>query len=371
MIREDVGPSSSDEESMSEMDEEELVIQGGDRAPLTTSGAALGTLQHASNLFNAQLATAAALGASKSDPMDLLPALGSENVPPPARELVPGSRSSRAVVPKLGPNPSWDQYVDVWLEDKSSETCRKYDRAVRTLRAFVNDIPPESVTLQQLRQYRTYAMENFTERSRRDYIVAVRSFYVFLFDQQIITRNHGKAIKVPPKPVASGQERALTRLEVQQILDNAKGMSKHMFATMYYAGLRINELRQLSRTRVTELGNGKLKLSVDGKGCKARDICMGTTGSDILRGWLGMGGVEELLFPIAASSIRRRLKTVLKRAKLPSHISPHWLRHAFATHAYEAGVQLVALSKVLGHSSVKTTLAYIHSDPQSVGDALD
>lgn len=356
---------------MSEMDEEELVIPGGDRAPLTTSGAALGTLQHASNLFNAQLATAAALGASKRDPMDLLPALGSENVPPPARELLPGSRSSRAVVPKLNPNPSWDKHVKVWLEDMTSETRRKYERAIRTLRKHVRDIPPEEVTLLDLRQYRTHAMENFTERSRRDYIIAVRSFYVYLFEQQIIARNHGKAIKVPPKPVTAGQERALTRLEVQKILDNAKGMSKHMFATMYYAGLRINELRQLSRTRVTELGNGKLKLSVDGKGCKARDICMGNTGSNILRGRLGMGGVEELLFPIAASSIRRRLKTVLKRAKLPSHISPHWLRHAFATHAYEAGVQLVALSKVLGHSSVKTTLVYIHSDPQSVGDALD
>ena len=102
MIREDVYPSSSDEESMSEVDEEELVDQ---RAPLTTSGAALGTFQHASNLFNAAQATAAALGATSSDPMDLVQALGSENVPPPAREPLRSSRNSQAVVPKLDPNP--------------------------------------------------------------------------------------------------------------------------------------------------------------------------------------------------------------------------------------------------------------------------
>lgn len=356
---------------MSEVDEEELVPLGADRAPLTTSGAALGTFQHASNLFNAAQATAAALGASESDPMDLVPALGSENVPPTAREPLRSSRNSQAVVPKLDPNPLWSHHLDVWLEDKSKETCRKYERAIRTLRAFVNDVSPESVTLQQLRQYRTYAMNTFTERSRRDYIIAVRSFYTFLFNQQVIDRNHGKALKIPPKTSAAGQERSLTRLEVQRIIDTAKDMSKYMFATMYYAGLRINELRTLTRSRVTQLPNGKLKLSIDGKGCKVRDITMGRTGSDLLRVWLGLNGVGEQLFPVAGSSIRRRLKTVVRRAGLPDHISPHWLRHAFATHAHEAGVNIVALSKVLGHSSVKTTRDYIHNDHEAVGAALD
>ena len=110
----------------------------------------MGTFQHASNLFNAAQATAAALGATSGDPMDLVPALGSENVPPTAREPLRSSRNSQAVVPKLDPNPLWSHHLDVWLEDKSMETRRKYNRAIRTLRAFVNDVSPESVTLQQL-----------------------------------------------------------------------------------------------------------------------------------------------------------------------------------------------------------------------------
>ena len=289
------------------------------------------------------------------------------------REQASGTAHYRTVrfhVPKMDPNPAWERLLSLWLEDKSDETKRKYMRSMNSLRAFVNDIPPQEIDLHALRQWRTHIMEEAPERSRNAFIVPVKSFFKHLYDQQLIERDHGRGIRMAQQTIVSHYMVALTREQVQSILSAAKKMSYYLFATIYYAGLRVAEASSLTRARVTELENGRLMLHILGKGRKCRDIVMGEEGSHILKQWLEKLRTERC-FPITTRSINRRLKTVLKRAHMSEHISPHWLRHAFATHLHEQNISIAAISKILGHSSVKTTEIYINSDVSNITSVLD
>ena len=360
------------DESDSESDGEYAAAQTGPEAE-SRSGSACFEQKETWNTFPTQEMTSGTITGGSHDPMDLMDTLGSENRAPNVRTPASGSGSDRTStfkVPKMHPNPAWDDHLRVWLSDKAQGTQRKYLRGIRALRAYVGDMPPEQISLPTLREFRAYIMAEAPERSRRDYLISVRSFFIFLYESQIITRNHGRGIKIPPKCVTIGAERALSRQEVQRILEHATHMDKYLFATMYYAGLRIEEVVQLTPERVTRRGE-RLVLSVYGKGSKTREIQMGLTGSSILREWINLQRIPQPLFQISTRQIRRRLKNIVKAAGLSPNISPHWLRHAFATHAYEAGVQIVALSKVLGHASTKTTMQYIHCNSEQVGAALD
>ena len=357
-----------DVDSESETDENQPPLE-----PVARSGSGSVSACATTDFFDTFEMASGVLHGGSNEVKEPFTQLGSENRTQNVRNPVSGSRSDRTSafkVPKINPNPVWDEHLDVWLADKAKGTKRKYLLGIRSLRVYVNDIRPEEISLAVLREYRAHIMEHAPERSRRDYLIPVRSFFVYLYEQQIIARNHGKALKIPPKPVTIGQERALTREEVQRIIDHAEGMDRYMFATIYYAGLRVDEVAQLTPDRVTRRGD-RLMLTVYGKGAKTREIALGAKGSAILLEWINFQRIPAILFDISTRQIRRRLKKIAQRAGLSPHISPHWLRHAFATHAYDAGAQIVALSKVLGHASTKTTLQYIHCNTEQVGATLD
>ena len=314
--------------------------------------------------------------------MDLEPVLGSADESETVREQVYGTGSSRTVgfhVPKMDPNSEW--FLDDWLQDKAVDTKRKYERAVRSLRDFLEDKALRQVTVQDLSRWRGHILEEAPERSRTGFIFAIKSLFNFKTAARIIDWNPTRLLRAPPPPMNAGPERSLTREQVAAILEACRGKSKAIFSAIYYGGLRVFECAKLDRQHV-HVGV-RVKIDVWGKGAKLRVVELGASGSEIMRDWLERKDVGRWLFSwrgekhMTSHAIRRRLKTVLKRLEptesMPDWtvVSPHWLRHAFATHAYDAGADIAALSKILGHADTKTTLRYLHTNSDVAGTLDD
>ena len=135
---------------------------------------------------------------------------------------------------------------------------------------------------------------------------------------------------------------------------------------LYGSGLRIGELVGIDIDDV-EL-RGRL-VKVRGKGGKERIVPFGSKAEDALRAWLRVRKAspdEEALFVnyrgerITARSVRRLFDRYVRSASLRAGISPHTLRHSFATHLLNAGADLRAIQELLGHASLSTTQKYTH-----------
>ncbi len=276
----------------------------------------------------------------------------------------------------------------------SRETIRAYLREVSELRDFLTKTGSSSghagmrewwkaVSVGELRRY--LVATRFTggkaaPRERKGStmarkIAALRTFFSFLVAVGEIPGNPAAAIAAPRRMM-----RLPEFLPVDEMMDlfrslSAEGESgKRDFAIielLYSSGLRVGELVSLRRRDVS-LEEGTVR--VLGKGRKVRVVPAGEKAMRALREYLDArrktgreGGEDEWqgpLFrnlrggPLTARSVARLLDKALARAGLERHLSPHGIRHSFATHLLESGADLRAIQEMLGHASLSTTQRY-------------
>lgn len=161
----------------------------------------------------------------------------------------------------------------------------------------------------------------------------------------------------------------LSMEEVTQLLAAAKpGRERVLMQTAYACGLRISELLHL---QVTDIDSARMVVNVrQGKGAKDRQVPLSARLLGELRQWWCRHRTKPWLFPgmfgpsrqrpMNATSVQRMVKQVVTRAQLRKAASMHTLRHSYATHLLEAGVDVVTLQKLLGHNSLSTTARYLH-----------
>jgi site-specific recombinase XerD len=171
----------------------------------------------------------------------------------------------------------------------------------------------------------------------------------------------GKRPRVLPR-VLSGEE------VVRFFAAAEPGRDRVLFQVAYACGLRLGELLHL---QVTDVDSGRMVVLVrQGKGGKDRLVPLSARLLDELRTywandrprpWLFPGGLRRRSpRPLCAATVQRLCQAVVGRAGLGARISPHTFRHSYATHVLEAGVDLVTLQAILGHTSVQTTAHYLH-----------
>jgi integrase/recombinase XerC len=154
-----------------------------------------------------------------------------------------------------------------------------------------------------------------------------------------------------------------------------------MLETLYSTGIRVSELVGIDMQHIDEAGQA---LIVRGKGRRERVVPLGTHALRAISEWIAMRGrhghdlvSEEPLFinrhggRISTRSIRRKVSKYLEQAGLDSTISPHTLRHSFATHLLDNGADLRAVQELLGHRSLSTTQIYTHLTTERMRDAYD
>ena len=205
-------------------------------------------------------------------------------------------------------------------------------------------------------------------------ISALRQFFGFLLDEGEREDDPTHALPRPatrrplPKILTHDQVNALfQRAEDEAASDRPQAVRMlAMLELLYGSGLRATELVSLP---ISAVPRDEPFLTVTGKGGQARLVPVSTRAKTALSRWLGVrAGGSPFLFPSQKGHISRiRLYQLLKelavRADLPPEkLSPHVLRHAFATHLLEGGADLRALQTLLGHADIATTQIYTHVD---------
>jgi site-specific recombinase XerD len=207
-------------------------------------------------------------------------------------------------------------------------------------------------------------------------LAAVRSFYRVLVERGEIEANPADLISTPkrgsylPRVLKPGEVAAL--LERIPVSSPLELRDRAMFELTYSTGLRAEEVVNLDLQSVDPDGE---EVRVEGKGGKARVVPAGEPAWRALAAYLERGRpalaavgdgarAEHALFlsrsgrRLSTSDVRRRLRQAVRRAALAGGVSPHSLRHSFATHLLEGGADLRAIQELLGHSSLSTTQTY-------------
>lgn len=206
---------------------------------------------------------------------------------------------------------------------------------------------------------------------------ALRQFYQFLYTEGYRADNPTASIDRPktrrPLPKVLTLDEVTALFEAAQKTEGPKGLRLvAMLEVLYAAGLRVSELVSL---KLSALRKGERVLIVRGKGDKERLAPLSRGAVEAVEAWLAVretfleeGKTSPWLFPsrgktgcITAARFAQMLKDLAVEAGLPpAKVSPHVLRHAFATHLLEGGADLRSVQQMLGHADITTTQIYTH-----------
>ncbi len=200
---------------------------------------------------------------------------------------------------------------------------------------------------------------------------AIKGFYKFLFTEGHIKQNPAAQLKSPK--LEKYLPDTLTIEEVEKLLETPdliklKGIrDKAILETLYATGMRVSELTELKISDVN-LDVGFIKCF--GKGSKERIVPLGSKAIESIKNYLTIRkktGIDFLFLnpsgkKISRISVWKIIKKYSKVAGITKKITPHTLRHSFASHILERGADLRTIQEMLGHSSISTTQIYTHID---------
>ena len=222
-----------------------------------------------------------------------------------------------------------------------------------------------------------------SSRTIARHIASIRSFHQFLFRDRVMEENPTEHIESPQKELKL--PKVLNMIEVDQLLASPDTTTplglrdKAMLELMYATGVRVSELLSLT------LGDVHLSLGFIrcvGKGSKERIIPMGQVAIHALEQYLQHGRPKianpkkrtDVLFlnhhgsPLSRQGFWKILKQLSVKAGIEKELTPHTLRHSFATHLLENGADLRAVQEMLGHADISTTQIYTHVTKTRIKD---
>ncbi len=269
-------------------------------------------------------------------------------------------------------NATWhtEMLGDLVVAGLSERTREAYLRAVRQLAVFYNGRSPATLDEQQVREYLLWMRteKRAAPGTLRIAIGGLRFFFRHTCRREWTVLDKFRIPRETKLPTV------LTLDEVQRIMNAIRLPRFHAyFWTVYSCGLRLNEALAL---QVGDIDSQRMRIHVHrGKGAKDRFVPLPNSTLSILREYWKTHRHPRLLFPktgrkgivsektpqtMPESTVQGALRRVVVQLKFARRISIHCLRHSYATHLLEAGINLRRLQQYLGHSSLKTTARYLH-----------
>ena len=238
-----------------------------------------------------------------------------------------------------------------------------------------------------IREFLNYLYgQNYTKSTTARKLATLRSFYKFLVRRAIVSANPLSTIRTPKQekrlPKCLDLEQVQKLLEAPGDADLLSARDKAMLEVLYSSGIRVSELVDLDMGDL-DLQEGVLR--VRGKGRKDRLTPIGSQAIKALQRYFELRAVDSRcqgpdshrVFlnkhgeSLSTRSVRRKLDKYLLTAGLDPGISPHTLRHSFATHLLNNGADLRSVQELLGHQSLSTTQIYTHLTTQRMKDVYD
>ena len=272
-------------------------------------------------------------------------------------------------------------YIDIFLEAMSAEK----GRSQKTLIAYSSDLNQATEKIGNLLDASTDDIQNYLSNldekpsSIARKASALRSFYKFLMLEKIITKNPTSNLELPKR--GHTLPKYLSPDEIELLISSAGDIKtsvrlRCMLELLYASGLRVSELCELPLS--ANLGD---RLLIHGKGAKERLVPMHEAAQDALHKWLNARGDidSKYVFPSNGASghiTRDGFFKILKKCAVlagidPHRVSPHVLRHSFASHLLANGANLRVIQTMLGHEDISTTQIYTHVLPEKLRDTVE
>ena len=239
-----------------------------------------------------------------------------------------------------------------------------------------------------VRSYLAYLNEKqYSKATIARKLATLRSFYKFLVKRNQITSNPVVAVRTPK------QDKKLPRFleyeEIKKLLDTPSlnswlgARDRAIMETLYSTGIRVSELVALNMDDIDFLGE---VVHIRGKGKKERIAPIGSSALQVIQHYMeyrnkraqnNVNFDSKVLFVnkhgkrLSTRSVRRKMDKYLKMAGLDPAISPHTLRHSFATHMLNNGADLRSVQELLGHQSLSTTQVYTHLTTKKLKDVYE
>ncbi|HNW96760.1 MAG TPA: tyrosine-type recombinase/integrase [Candidatus Paceibacterota bacterium] len=283
------------------------------------------------------------------------------------------------------------EYLEI-EKNRSHKTVENYDRYLSRFVGFVGErlgrqfdkVNTKQIDQELVRQYRLYlnrfpnaassASDGLKKVTQNYYIIALRGFlkYMAKIGEPCLASEQVELGRAPAHEID-----IISYDDLERLLASVKGDSiahlrdRAILETLFSTGLRVSELCQLNRNSIN-LNRGEF--SVKGKGDKIRLVFLSDDSKDILKKYLDKrGDIEEALFVsfskaknpkvigrITPRSVQRLIQYYATKAGITRNVTPHTLRHLFATDLLQNGADLRSVQMLLGHSNVSTTQIYTH-----------
>ncbi len=278
------------------------------------------------------------------------------------------------------PNPyaeEFFQYLEI-EKGRSKKTLASYRRSLEKFFGFAGNVPVEDINLDLVKKYRLHlnrsgeGSKELKKVTQNYHIIVLRSFLKFLAKNDIKTL---APEKIELAKTSIHEVNFLEADEVEQILnidvekDARKARDKAILELLFSTGLRVSELTGLNRDSINFK---KDEFFVRGKGDKTRVVFLSPRAKSALKNYLALRkDPEEPLFvnapvnktPAARLSVRsieRLIKKYAIAAGITKKVTPHTMRHSFATDLLMNGADIRSVQAMLGHSSITTTQIYTH-----------
>ena len=264
------------------------------------------------------------------------------------------------------------EYLEI-EKGRSVKTVENYDRYLTRYLAFSNSTSPSKITEQSVREFRIHLNRQagtsgtMKHKTQNYYMISLRAFLKFLRKRDIESLNPER---IELAKVGQRDLDLITADELNRLINGPKGDSslaglrdRAILELFFSTGLRVSELCALNR----DIDLSRDEFSVRGKGEKVRVVFLSSAAKQAIKEYEHKrGDVEEALF-ISTSNTRltpRSIERIVKRyaikAGITRKVTPHVIRHSFATDLLENGADLRSVQALLGHANIATTQVYTH-----------
>ncbi|MFX1566047.1 MAG: site-specific tyrosine recombinase/integron integrase [Promethearchaeota archaeon] len=250
----------------------------------------------------------------------------------------------------------------------SHKTSRVYRYDLEMFFKFIG-VSPQQVQSHHVRMFLAHLKteRGYSNASLRRKLACLRSFFRFLYNEEIVLADPTKGIATPK--LGQRLPRTITPEEINRLLWAARNAEKNavrthtIFQVLYSTGARVSELCGIN---IEDIDFAEGTIRVHGKGNKERIVLLTVPAMNAIIEYLQFRPAEGPLFlnrrgqRLSPLTVQRTVRDVAKRAGITSKVTPHALRHSFATHMLERGADVRVIQELLGHSNLATTQIYTH-----------
>jgi integrase/recombinase XerD len=261
--------------------------------------------------------------------------------------------------------------IDIWLHGRSEHTIRAYSADVARFRLRAGK-PLARVALADLQEFAD-SLKDLEPASRYRALSAMKSLLGFGHQIGYLPFDVGRALRLPAVRNRLN-ERILPEADLHRVLSlESNPRNRAILMLLYASGARVSELCGLSWRDLQTNGDGG-QITVWGKGSVARSIQIPAPVWNLVNGLRpSNAGGDDPVFQsrkkkaggrLKALAVLRIVRAAARRAGIDLPVSPHWFRHAHASHALDRGAPIHLVQATLGHASINTTGRYLHARPK-------